>query len=116
MENNTLLAPIHIDALYLETAASCAEPRLDFSRLPYFNGQYDVNPYMAYLGDEIQSVPFRDSEFVLKKGVHLHWALPDALTRSFRYPLLDRGAMQNRIPERNFQLMICGGNSSKRGG
>jgi hypothetical protein len=106
MENNTLLAPIHIDALYLETAASCAEPRLDFSRLPYFNGQYDVNPYMAYLGDEIQSVPFRDSEFVLKKGVHLHWALPDALTRSFRYPLLDRGAMQRAIPDTGAEFSV----------
>ena len=99
MNNNTLVIPIHLDVLFLDKDISCAEARLDFSRLPFFNGQHDVNPYVAYLGEEIQSIPFKDGDFKLKKGVHLHWALPDALTRSFLHPMLDLGALRRAFSD-----------------
>ena len=53
----------------------------DFSRLPYHDGkkQLDVNPDIAYVSEEIVSHPFQDQGFHLKRGVHLHWALPDAI-------------------------------------
>lgn len=52
----------------------------DFARLPYFNSQRDVNFNTANISEEILSQPFQDQNFDLKAGIHLHWALPDALS------------------------------------
>ncbi|MFN0086712.1 MAG: hypothetical protein ACKVX9_15085 [Blastocatellia bacterium] len=51
----------------------------DFSRLPYSNSQRDVNFDAANISEEILSQPFQNRNFDLKAGIHLHWALPDAL-------------------------------------
>src|ERR1700747_841260 len=79
-----LMVPIHLDALYLKKDRSVVETMADFSRLPYFDGKRDVNPDVANLSEEILSQPFEDRGLQLKAGVHLHWALPDALTRGFQ--------------------------------
>lgn len=83
MAENILMVPIHLDALYVpETGElSVIEPMADFTRLPYFDGKQDVNPDVANISEEIVSQPFQDRGFHLKSGVHLHWALPDALTK-----------------------------------
>ena len=78
---NILLVPIHLDALVLKVDRTVLEPMADFTRLPYFDGVRDVNPGVANISEEILSQPFEDQGFQLKTGVHLHWALPDALTR-----------------------------------
>ena len=57
MENNALCIPMHLDALFVAEKTICAEARLNFSRLPYFDGFLDRNADVAYLGEEIQSVP-----------------------------------------------------------
>lgn len=80
---NILMVPIHLDALYVPGSGelSVIEPMADFTRLPYFDGKQDVNPDVANISEEIVSQPFQDRGFHLKSGVHLHWALPDALTK-----------------------------------
>lgn len=82
MSNHLALIPIHLDVLHLEQAEPAAEERIDFSRLPYFDGKEDIGEEVAYLGDELQSIPFRDDPGGLQPGIHLHWSLPRALTKS----------------------------------
>jgi hypothetical protein len=53
--------------------------KCDFTRLPYWDGEREVNPDIAYISEELLSVPFQDRGLQLRAGVHLHWALPDAL-------------------------------------
>src|SRR5271166_5555203 len=81
MAAEILLVPIHLDALYLKKDRSVVEAMADFSRLPYFDGKRDVNPDVANLSEEILAQPFEDRDLQLQAGVHLHWALPDALTK-----------------------------------
>lgn len=88
-------------------------PAADFSSLPYFNGvpesekarsPQDVNPDIANVSEEIVSTPFENQNLLLKKGIHLHWALPDALTRATdRQGVQDFPAVPNRwlITRRN---------------
>jgi hypothetical protein len=79
-----LMVPIQLDALYLKRDRSVVETMADFSRLPYCDGNRDINPDVANLSEEILSQPFEDRGLQLKAGVHLHWALPDALTRGYQ--------------------------------
>ena len=88
--SSTLFVPIHLDALVVKSDLYALRPMADFSRLPYFNGQRDVNPNSAYLSEEIVSHPFQDQNLPLKAGVHLHWALPDALTKTMSLPIVRR--------------------------
>ena len=81
-----LLVPIHLDALCLETDLSVVEGKCDFSRLPYWDGERDVNPDIANISEESLSHPFQDRGLQLRAGVHLHWALPDALTKGVNKP------------------------------
>jgi hypothetical protein len=77
--SNYLFVPIHLDALFLGHPQSVVDAMADFSRLPYFNGTRSVNPDTAYISEEIVSHPFNDQHLHLEAGIHLHWALPDAL-------------------------------------
>jgi len=77
-----LLAPIHLDALYVKEGRRVCQPMADFSRLPYFDGKRDVNASVAWLSEETVAEPFQDEHFFLDKGIHLHWSFPKALTRA----------------------------------
>ena len=81
-----LLIPIHLDALVLEHDEMVVEAMADFSRLPYCDGTSDINSDVANISEEIVSAPFQNQNLPLKKGIHLHWSLPDALTRSRHTP------------------------------
>ena len=79
-----LVVPAHLDALHLRMVANVVGPTADFTRLPYVDaatGQ-DVNGELPYLSEIVLAQPFDDQSLQLKAGVHLHWALPDALTRA----------------------------------
>lgn len=81
--NSALVIPIRIDFIYINSnSKTFAQARAKFEHLPYNNGKAIVNSENAYLSDSISSQPFQNNNLILKKGVHLHWALPDALTRS----------------------------------
>jgi hypothetical protein len=82
MGRTVVLVPIHLDALYVKEGRRVLQPTADFTRLPYFNGERDVNASIAWLSEEIVSEAFQDERLYLEKGVHLHWALPTALTRA----------------------------------
>ena len=76
-----LLVPIHLDALALKMDRPVLDAKANFTLLPYADKTRDVNGDVAYIGEEIVSEPFQDQNLYLKAGVHLHWALPDALTK-----------------------------------
>lgn len=84
MQGRVLLVPIHLDALVLQDDQYVVEPLHDFSILPYYDPkqQRDVNPNRAFISEELGSKPFQNKGFRLRKGIHLHWALPDHLTRT----------------------------------
>src|SRR5256885_6245344 len=80
--SNLLLVPIQLDALVLAEDRIVVEAMADFSRLPYCNRTQDVNSDVANISAEIVSTPFENQNLLLKADIHLHWSLPDALTRS----------------------------------
>src|SRR5450755_222953 len=75
-----LLVPLRLDALLVEKDKQWTESMADFTLLPYVNSQRDVNNNTANISEEILSQPFQNQNFDLKAGIHLHWALPDALS------------------------------------
>lgn len=81
-----LIIPIHLDALYFNSDRLVAEATADFSQLPYFDRQLqqEINFDTANISEEIVSQPFQSLNLNLKAGIHLHWALPDALTRGIQ--------------------------------
>src|SRR5262245_53301900 len=81
MTMRILLAPVHLDALAMPVSRSVVEPMADFTRLPYFDGERDINSGVPYLSEAILSQPFEDQNLHLPPGIHLHWILPQALTR-----------------------------------
>jgi hypothetical protein len=73
-----------LDALYLKRERLVIEAMADLSIIPYFNRKRDVNPNIAHISEEIVSQPFQNQNLYLKAGIHLHWALPDALTKGIQ--------------------------------
>ena len=94
---NALLVPIHLDALVLKNDRTVVEPMADFTRLPYLDGKRNFNPDIANISEEILSQPFQDLGFQLKPGVHLHWALPDGLTRGVGQAAQDKGNQKRKV-------------------
>ncbi|MCB9232934.1 MAG: hypothetical protein H6581_14820 [Bacteroidia bacterium] len=78
---NYLLVPVTLDALHLSGDQLVNGAAADFSRLPFVNGKRDVNSNYANISEELVDKPFQSQRLYLKAGVHLHWALPQALTR-----------------------------------
>jgi hypothetical protein len=79
--SNILLVPIHLDALVLDHDELVVDSTADFSRLPYRTEKRDINPDVANISEDIVSMPF-ENHLLLEAGIHLHWSLPDALTRA----------------------------------
>jgi len=76
-----LMVPIHLDALFLAQDQMVAAATADFAHLPYSDSTQDVNADVANISEDIVSQPFDDQNLYLKAGIHLHWSLPDALTK-----------------------------------
>lgn len=78
-----LIVPVHLDALCLAHDLDVRGPADDFTRLPYRDAAtgLDQNEDLPYVSEITTRAPFQDEDFRLKAGVHLHWALPDGLTR-----------------------------------
>ena len=76
----TLFVPIQVDMLVAEQLVPIARQGADFSKMPYQDANnIDVRPGTANLASAIRYEAFNNTGY-LKPGVHLHWALPDALT------------------------------------
>lgn len=77
--SNLLLVPMRLDALVLGSERQMVQARVNFTLLPHSDGKRDANPDIAFISEEIVSQPFQYRNLTLKEGIHLHWALPDAL-------------------------------------
>ena len=97
MSSNYLMVPIQVDALQVESEKVVVQQAADFDMLPYFNGSYDMNGDNANLSEAISSQPFNNETLRLGQGIHLHWALPDILTRGSAQ---DSGIIFPEIPNR----------------
>jgi len=78
---NIVMIPVHLDALFLSHDQLVTEAKADFSRLPYNDGQEDINPDTVNISESVLSKPFQNQNLNLRSGIHLHWALPDGLTK-----------------------------------
>jgi hypothetical protein len=76
---NTLLVPIHLDALYLPTDTAVMEEMTNYSKLPYRKPGSIIQKEPVYLSESVLSPPFSNLNLTLEAGIHLHWILPDAL-------------------------------------
>ncbi len=76
-----LLVPIQSNAIWLSRAQHVIGPLADYERLPWFDGERDRNGSVPHLASAINAPPFTDHQAWLEPGVHLHWSLPDGLTR-----------------------------------
>lgn len=92
------MVPVHLDALHCPRDRVVVQPMADFSRLPFSDGTRDVNPDVAPISEEIVARPFQDEALLLRAGLHLHWALPDALTRGRHRPLADGKGYRTSFP------------------
>lgn len=81
MSQERFLVPIHLDALWLPHEQAVVAATADFTRLPHFNRERDINSDTAHISESISNPPLDPPQLYLKAGLHLHWALPDALHR-----------------------------------
>ncbi|MEM9685878.1 MAG: hypothetical protein AAF934_03040 [Bacteroidota bacterium] len=79
--SKVIMVPVHLDGFFLEREKLVTEAFADFSRLPFSDTDKDYNPDTANISESILSQPFQNTNLNLKKGMHLHWSLPDALTK-----------------------------------
>lgn len=92
-----LMVPIRLDALVVgEEGTKVAAATADFSRLPFLDRIHgkEINRLTPNISESILSQVFRDDGLWLDPGVHLHWAMPDALTHGKSN--LDFPALPNR--------------------
>jgi hypothetical protein len=76
-----LMIPVRLDALILPDSTLVIEALTDFKELPYFTGAFDANADTAYISENFVTEPLENLSLTLRQGVHLHWSLPDALSR-----------------------------------
>lgn len=108
---NILLVPIHIDALCLEEDTESVQAMADYKKLPYI---YDRKTHMkgtANLSEKILAPLFKAGTTTLKAGIHLHWSLPDGLTRGQHSAT---GTKFPIVPNRWLILRQGGGKDSKQ--
>lgn len=105
-----LLVPVALDALLLSEHMPVPGPMMDFSKTPWSDGTRDHNGDSPYISETLYRQPFDDSQHYLKKGLHLHWALPDALTRSL---ITENGTTFPNAPNR-WLIVRSGGGLSER--
>ncbi len=80
------MVPMRLDALYIPASKQDIQGLLtlpamaDYSQLPYYNQHGVVKDRTPNLSATILASAF-EQVYPLRAGVHLHWALPDTLTR-----------------------------------
>ena len=110
-----LVVPIHLDALFLSEDTLMTESTADFSHLPFFNGTRDVNADIAYISENIISQPLQNQHQRYRAGIHLHWALPDALTHGNQADESDHPRVEfPAVPDRWLVLRTGGGLDEKK--
>ncbi|KIE05726.1 hypothetical protein NF27_DC00050 [Candidatus Jidaibacter acanthamoeba] len=104
---DNLIVPINIQALCVgsedSTQNAFIKREADFSQLPYVDSSGGWQNYKANISENILTNPFEDDQTSLEQGIHLHWALPDALTNgeaqdNLKFPLVPNRWLVVRIP------------------
>lgn len=81
---HSLIIPMDIRGIYFDKDTTVAGPTADYSKLPWKkDANNTVNENTPPLGDTIVSEPFSDNDITLKKGIHLHWFLPQIMSAQF---------------------------------
>jgi hypothetical protein len=111
-DTSLLMVPIHLDALVLGESRPVVGALADFTRLPYPAGDRDVNSDTGYLSEAILADPLANQGLRLAAGVHLHWALPDTLTRAGSGP---DGMAFPAVPDRWLVLRGRNGQNGQQG-
>ncbi len=107
--SNTLLVPIHIDALCLQRPQQVVRAMADYGQLPYiFQGDTHATSNRN-LSEQILA-PLFNHEFTLEAGIHLHWSLPDALTNGKHD---QSGTTFPQVPNR-WLILRKGGNQTEK--
>ncbi|ROS05146.1 hypothetical protein EDC56_0675 [Sinobacterium caligoides] len=76
-----LCVPIKVDALVCDNLVSAVATQDDFSLLPYQNAEkQDISAGVANIASSIARDAF-NNHASHPAGVHLHWSMPDALTK-----------------------------------
>ena len=116
--SNFLLVPIHLDALCLSQQTAVLEEMTDYTKLPFsyniaddWENYKDSNPNEAFVSGTVLSPPFENLNLNLKAGIHLHWSLPDALTRGVN--TATAGLKFPVVPNR-WLIMRSGGSKSDK--
>ncbi|SFD86759.1 hypothetical protein SAMN05518672_103595 [Chitinophaga sp. CF118] len=78
----TIIIPINLDGLILANHTVVKDGIADYSLLPFTDKSNDHNPDTPYLSEFILNHPFQDKNLMLAPGVHLHWTLPTALSKT----------------------------------
>lgn len=98
MGESVIAVPVHLDALYVREPSAVAPQMADFTRLPYFDGERDINGRTPWLGESAAFEPFGSTSLVLKKGIHLHWRFPKGLTTGIQS--VDQKIVFPSLPDR----------------
>jgi hypothetical protein len=92
--HNVLLVPMQMDAFCLSAAENKREALADFTKVPFTykdtDDRYKHSSDRANISEHVVSPAFSSGFHELGAGIHLHWALPDALSRSVESDLAGR--------------------------
>lgn len=80
---------MHLDATFLKNDRLASNAKTIFNRLPYNDGKRDLNREVANISEHFLTSPFRNDNLYLKKGVHLHWLLPDIFKKGVMHKNAD---------------------------
>lgn len=100
MDSAFLCVQMYLDALVLPKGQDVIDAHAHFERMPYVVNGKDIAADDAFLGSAISAEPFEDKTLHLQKGIHLHWALPDALTHGKQNDDDDSGIVFPVVPNR----------------
>jgi len=92
MANSLLVIPVQLDVLRLESEMRVAGPLLDFTRLPWRDSPGDKDS--PYLSETLAAEDFED-QHRLQRGLHFHWSLPPALTKTSSLGFVYRQSFQS---------------------
>lgn len=88
--SENLIVPIQVHGIFQTEDKAVIGPEVDFESIPYYDEsrRLDVNSDTPYLAEAVIPRPFSNSNFPLRKGVHLNWDFPHFL-KTTKYKATD---------------------------
>ncbi len=97
----TIVVPIRVDALVAERPVSIVRQGANFAKMPFQDAHsIDRQTDTANLATSISYQPFSNVG-TIQAGVHIHWAMPDALTQcKVKYKDTQQSLRMPTVPDR----------------